>query len=160
MKIRNKKLINVLSICGRYLINLLGRSIDLKQVNIESAETYWNSGKYLIYATWHGRILMMPYFYHKMRNICVLTSLHRDGDYVSNIVSSYGMSVVRGSTRRSGSEALRKLLQVLKENKDVAIIPDGPRGPRYIVQPGIITLSKLAQVDILPVSFGASKKKR
>ncbi len=51
--------------------------------------------------------------------------------------------------------------EMLKEIKtvDIAVTPDGPRGPKFIVQDGIIALARLTGVPIVPVTFGASKKK-
>ncbi len=50
------------------------------------------------------------------------------------------------------------MLQALKAGESVGITPDGPRGPRMRVGPGgVVTLSRLAGVPVVPVSFSAKR---
>jgi lysophospholipid acyltransferase (LPLAT)-like uncharacterized protein len=51
--------------------------------------------------------------------------------------------------------ALRDLLRVLDQGKGTVITLDGPRGPRYEVQPGVILLARKSGVPIIPVSLNA-----
>jgi len=115
-------------------------------------------GKHFIIAFWHGRLLMMPYSYFG-KKIHILISHHKDGEYISQTMKRFGFSSVRGSTTRGALFAVRKLLKEAKSGSDIAITPDGPRGPRHKAQMGAIELAKLSSLPILPVSFGASKKK-
>ena len=96
----------------------------------------------------------MPYLYGKRHRVWVMASRHRDGELVSRYVQGFGFRPVRGSTTRGGSVALRRLARRLKSGEEVAVIPDGPRGPRYVVQPGVITLGKISGVPIVPMSVG------
>ena len=48
------------------------------------------------------------------------------------------------------------MLQILKAGGHVAITPDGPKGPVRRVKAGVIELSRLSGMPILPVAFGAS----
>ena len=66
---------------------------------------------------------------------------------------------VRGSSTRGGVAALRESLRLLKGGGYVAISPDGPRGPRMRVQPGIIGLARLSGVPIVPLTFAVSRRK-
>jgi lysophospholipid acyltransferase (LPLAT)-like uncharacterized protein len=65
---------------------------------------------------------------------------------------------VRGSSSRRGPQALLELTTWAEHGCDVAITPDGPRGPRYVVQPGAISLAELTGLPIIPVCYRSSWK--
>lgn len=94
---------------------------------------------------WHNRILCLPLCFEwlcrRHRRLTILTSASRDGETLSNLVAGFGMETVRGSSSRKGVLALRQLQNRLVEGSDVAITPDGPRGPVYKVSPGLLYLA-------------------
>ena len=104
-----------------------------------------------------ARLLMMPFCYHG-KGIKLLISQHKDGDLLARAMKRFGYDSIRGSTTRGGAAAMREMIKALRES-DIAITPDGPKGPRYIAQDGVIALARLAGVPIIPVTFGSSKKK-
>ena len=63
----------------------------------------------------------------------------------------FGIDAVRGSSSRGGIKALLSLKKWINNGYDVAITPDGPRGPRYVLAPGLILLAQKTQAGILPV---------
>lgn len=143
---------------GRPLIRLLGASLRLTEANREVADRLWAAGGPLIYAAWHGRILMFPYFYGRLRRVHVLASRSRDGELVSRFARAFGFQVVRGSSSRGAASALRLLARLLREqHAEIGVVPDGPRGPRYVAQPGPVLLAKLGRAPILPLGLGASR---
>src|SRR5215831_1868998 len=81
---------------GLRAIRLLGATLRLTESNRESVERLWAAGTPAIYATWHGRILMFPYFYGRLRSVYVLTSRSRDGELMSRFARALGFRVVRG----------------------------------------------------------------
>lgn len=117
-------------------------------------ESCWAKGEQIIVTFWHGRLLMMPFVYPG-QSATILISHHRDGEYITRIAQRLGYTVVRGSATRGGARAFRQLLQSLKDGSHVAITPDGPKGPRHQVKSGVIELSRLSGMPILPVAFGA-----
>lgn len=102
----------------------------------------------LIYAFWHSR-MFVPAFTHRGRGVGVLSSVHRDGEIMSRTLVRLGFRSVRGSTTRGGAEGLRGLMG-LEGECDLAITPDGPRGPRWEVKPGILFLAGALGLPILP----------
>lgn len=80
----------------------------------------------------------------------VLTSASDDGATVAAAMECFGMGAVRGSSSRRGAAALATLRKEIEEGKHVCITPDGPRGPRYVVQPGLVKLASLTGVPIIP----------
>jgi len=143
---------------GRGAVRLLGASLRLREVNRGTVESLWAAGMPLIYAVWHGRMLMLPYFYGRARRVHVLASRSRDGELVSRFVEGFGVQVVRGSSSRGAATALRSLARLLREERaEVLVVPDGPRGPRYVAQPGPVLLAKLGGAPIVPIGFGVSR---
>jgi lysophospholipid acyltransferase (LPLAT)-like uncharacterized protein len=114
-----------------------------------------------IYAFWHNRMLLLPPFHESRlssrRCICLI-SASSDGEMITRIVERFGIKSARGSSSRRGKEALWELAGHFEAGTDVAITPDGPRGPRYEVQQGIIGLAQRTGASIYPVSWSATPK--
>ena len=113
----------------------------------------------VIYSLWHNRLaLSMPVFRHYMmrnrpdRKVAALVSASKDGAILSRTLEFFGAQPVRGSTSRRGAQALLELAAWAERGHDIAISPDGPRGPRYEVQPGVISLAKITGYPIIPIS--------
>jgi hypothetical protein len=103
-------------------------------------------------------MFMLPYLYGDARHVHVLASRSRDGELLSRFARGFGFRVIRGSSSRGAATALRRLGRLLTEGRvEVAIAPDGPRGPRYVAHPGAVILARLAGAPIVPVGFGASR---
>src|SRR5262249_7079734 len=92
-------------------------------------------GRY-IYAFWHENILV-PAYHYRRRDIWVLISRHADGQLIAEAARHLRFRVVAGSTTRGGAEALRRMVR-LGGRGHLALTPDGPRGPRRRVQPGVV----------------------
>ncbi len=151
-------LIAGLAAAGGVAVRALGRTLRVTEINREAAARLWEAGSPVIYAVWHGRVLLFPYLYGA-RRVYVLARRSRDGELVSRFVRAFGFRVVRGSTSRGAAAALRVLARLLREERaEVAVVPDGPRGPRYRAQPGPVLLAKLAGAPIVPLGFGAWRR--
>ena len=151
----------VLSIGGvlaNVLIRTLRRTMRIRYEGRERILAYQEQGQPYILAFWHSRLLLMRYSYPGTR-INILSSLHRDAEIISGAMRLFGISVVRGSTTRGGAAALREVVRRVRAGADAAFTPDGPRGPSGSAQMGVIQAARLAGVSIVPVGFGASKKK-
>ena len=113
-----------------------------------------------IYAIWHNRLalaLIAYYRYGKPRirtaGIAALVSASRDGGLLAAILECFKVQPVRGSTSRRGPQALLELTSWAGRGYDLAITPDGPRGPCYVVQEGVMALAQLTGLPILPFSY-------
>ena len=116
-----------------------------------------------IFAFWHNRILMMPYLYERFcpgRRMLMLVSRSRDGEFITRIMSRFGIDGVRGSTSKGGSEALREMVREMKKKsaRDIGITPDGPRGPKGRVQDGVLALAEASGRPIIPVTTHSRRK--
>lgn len=115
-------------------------------------------GRQVIFAFWHGRLLMMPYFYSG-KGISILVSQSRDGELIANTVKSFRMDSVRGSTTRGFISGIKGLMKAARAGRDIAITPDGPKGPAQKAQMGAVQIARATGLPIVPLTFGASKKK-
>ena len=116
----------------------------------------------VIVCFWHNRILGITFafdrIYPKKRNgVTVLTSPSKDGEILAQLVGAFDMKAVRGSSSRRGSSALLELVRLIRGGRDIAITPDGPRGPRYSLGPGIILLAQSTGVRIVPAHASFSR---
>jgi hypothetical protein len=107
-----------------------------------------------IWAFWHESLLLPLYHYADAR-VAVLISHHADGTFITGACRQMGLRVVRGSTTRGGTEAIQELLAIARR-RSLVITPDGPRGPRRRVQPGVVFLASRTGLPIVPLGFGCS----
>ena len=115
-----------------------------------------------IFAFWHSRLFYLVYFYvrhARQRKVAMLVSLSRDGDYGAALVRKLQQDAVRGSTSRGGQRAVRRLAEKIAEGRNIAITPDGPRGPAFHVNEGIVKLAQITGARIIPVSYDATSKR-
>ena len=149
------KLIGSLS---KVIIDLLFSTVRVEFVGFEPVRSLLASRRFIA-AFWHSRILLISYLY-KGWNAAILVSQSKDGEFIARLVQKQGHEPVRGSSSRGGLRALSSLIRSLKaEDRPAVIIPDGPQGPRFKVQPGVIMLAKKTGYPILPVSYSAEKVK-
>ena len=120
-----------------------------------------------IYCVWHNRLplcLKAYYGYCKKRNqspgMAAMVSASKDGAFLAAILEGFKVQPVRGSTSRRGPQALRELLTWAERGYDLAITPDGPRGPCYVVQEGVISLAQLTGLPIVACSYHLTWKIR
>jgi lysophospholipid acyltransferase (LPLAT)-like uncharacterized protein len=113
-----------------------------------------------IYCVWHNRLALclVPYYdYVKKHNqtpgMAALVSASKDGGLLAGILECFGVQPVRGSSSRRGPQALLELTSWAERGYDLAITPDGPRGPRYVVQEGVMGLAQVTGFPIVPVSY-------
>jgi lysophospholipid acyltransferase (LPLAT)-like uncharacterized protein len=137
------------------LVNLWGMSCQVKVVDPHGG--FGPSRFPVIYAIWHNRILLLPSLMGRdaRHRIAALISASRDGNYGAALFRHVGLKPVRGSSSQGGMRALRILLRELDDGNATAVTLDGPRGPRYEVQPGVVLLARKSGVPIVPVSLNA-----
>ena len=149
---------NVVPPFGYSLIRVLGWTMRWSVQGSARIDQLYGEGKRMIIAFWHDQQLMMPLAY-RGSSAHILISQHRDGELIRRIVQGFGFGAVRGSTTRGGSTALRELIRLGWAGEDLVVTPDGPRGPRHVVQNGVIYLAQVTGLPIIPLSFACSKKK-
>lgn len=141
---------------GHALASALLATVRFRSEHRERFDALMNQGQPVLFALWHGRLLPLTYF-HRHRGFAAMVSRSKDGEYITRIVEKWGFEVVRGSTSRGGLSALRDVSRQIRAGNSVAITPDGPRGPRQRLQPGVIAAAKLTGAPILPIVAGCNR---
>jgi len=150
--------LNILPPVVTLLIKLLLYSCRVIKVEGREKETealVQSQGK-AVYATWHQRVIFHArHLAHK--NLTVMISQSRDGEYAVRLVSLFGHTNVRGSSTRGGSQALKELTQKIKEGARGGILADGPLGPARVAKIGAIIMAREAQVPLIPLTWGVDR---
>ncbi len=108
---------------------------------------------------WHARILMMPHAFRGWTGR-MLISEHRDGELIAQAVARLGIASVRGSTTRGGARAVMRMIRAARQGMPLGITPDGPRGPREVVQPGAVWLARKTGLPLRAVCYATSRHRR
>lgn len=83
------------------------------------------------------------------RKVTALISASKDGAWLVAFYRMMGVSAVRGSSNRGGVGALVALTRAVRAGAHAGVTPDGPRGPRRMVKPGVVALSRLTGAPFL-----------
>ena len=140
---------------------LLLATCRFSSTNFENYTSWVKKNNNSVFAAWHGRLFLFPYFYryyHDLHNLCIMVSKSRDGEMFKRLLEKYDIKTVRGSSSRGGISAMKSLIKVTKNGKDTALAVDGSKGPAFKVQPGILLLAQSSGIPIIPLAYDASKK--
>ncbi|MDJ0721401.1 MAG: lysophospholipid acyltransferase family protein [Desulfobacterales bacterium] len=129
-------------------ITVIGREIEQRFARQEAKA---------VVGTWHRGALFLVWYYRRLRPM-VMFSRSRDGDLIAGYAENLGVRAARGSTSRGGTTALREMLRHLQAPgpRRAATVLDGPRGPRFTVQAGMLQLARSAGVPFVPVVMSAA----
>ena len=136
MKFRQRVKFYLAGLFGSIFVKLLIGTLRVRRV--EAAK---RPDSAVISCFWHSQLLPLAYIYRR-RNIHVLVSSHRDGEYIGRTIERLGFGTVRGSSTRGGVRVITGALAKLQQGIDVAVTPDGPRGPAQQFKPGALFLAK------------------
>lgn len=138
------------------LLQLLRWTVRMEFVGAEELFRRWRAGEQTVVAFWHNRLVMMPLAYGG-REMCILLSQSRDGEIAGRAVQRWGVRTVRGSASRGGARGFLALVRAFRGGADLALVPDGPRGPRGVAKPGVVHLARAVGAPVFPVSYAASR---
>lgn len=143
---------------GSWLLKLLGATWRIRVHGWDDYAARHARGEPVVLALWHGQMLSCTYA-HKLP-IAVMVSEHRDGEIIAQILAHFGFAAVRGSSSRGGARALLEAAGIVKGGSDVAITPDGPRGPRHSFAPGALALAFRSGVPLVSLVSHANRSWR
>lgn len=148
---------------GAYLVVLLVRTVSSTlRYQWQDVSGFHKAGpsEAAIYCLWHNRLALSMKFYHgyikprkQSAGLAVIVSASKDGAFLASILECFQVQPVRGSSSRRGPQALLELTTWADRGYDLAITPDGPRGPCYRIQEGITSLAQVTGFPIVPVSY-------
>jgi lysophospholipid acyltransferase (LPLAT)-like uncharacterized protein len=145
------------------LIRLIGSSLRL---TVEDRAGIFDQAERppIIMAFWHNRVGLMAYFcgrfIHPARTALTMISASRDGQFITDVAAHFRVKAVRGSTSRRGMIAALTAIRAARDAEtDLVITPDGPRGPRCRIQPGLLRLAQVTQRPIVAITYEIAWKR-
>lgn len=135
---------------GSGVVRALALTWRYKVLNGEAIESLRASRTPFVFTLWHGQMLPLLW-HHRNQGVAVLVSEHKDGEVIARLLAGLGYALIRGSTSRGAGRALLGLVRSLREGNDIAVTPDGPRGPSHKFAPGAAVAAYRAEAPILPI---------
>jgi lysophospholipid acyltransferase (LPLAT)-like uncharacterized protein len=136
--------------------------------SIEGAEhraAIWDGPGGGIVAFWHERVGLSPLIWAhpdpdgrtppKGTRVAAIISRHRDGTRIAQVAAQFGVEQIAGSARRGAMAAAREATKALAQGTHLAITPDGPRGPRRVMKPGLARMAARSGSPVLPAAVAA-----
>lgn len=150
MKIRNRTLNKLLAHFACFAFGTLLRTCRVNVIEKQPRTSPYtpNQPARYLYCLWHDMIVLHT-FAAPHYDLAALVSRHRDGGYLADAMRAIGVHPVRGSSSKGGAEAVKEIVAEL-DGWHVAITPDGPRGPRHKVKPGILWLASKTGRPVVP----------
>ncbi len=142
-------------VLGTGLVAGLFMTTRVERVGVEHYLQFREAGQPIMFVFWHGQLLPLVH-YHRHEGIVVLVSEHDDGEYVTRVIHRHGFGTVRGSSTRGGRKGLKGLVRAAKEGRDLAVTPDGPKGPPGVFKPGALAAAQMAGLPVVPIALSAS----
>lgn len=135
------------------------------EADAETVARLSKSDEPIAFVLWHNRLFLSPEIfrrYRQRRKLYGLVSASKDGAWLAAFYRMIGLIPVRGSSSNFGREAGRALIELMKAGNDIGITPDGPRGPLYTVEPGVLVVTRRnnAPMILLGAEFGPAKRLR
>ena len=133
---------------GGAFVRALGATWRFRAINDAPFRALRDAKQPFIFILWHGQLLPLL-FRHRREGVAVLISEHGDGEIIARIAMGLGYQTVRGSSSRGAARALLGLARAVEEGHDLAITPDGPRGPAKSFAPGALVVAQRTGVPVV-----------
>jgi hypothetical protein len=143
-------------VAGAGLVSGLLATTRVERIGWENLAHFRRRRAPVIFVFWHAHLLPLVH-YHRHEGIVVLVSEHADGEHIARILEHRGFGTVRGSSTRGGVRGLRALVRAARSGSDLALTPDGPRGPRGEFKPGALAAARMTGLPLIPLAVSASR---
>jgi len=154
-----EKKARLIAIVGAGIVRLVVATLRI-HVRDEAGVLGGPSEPRLIWVFWHNRLFVIPHLlnhYLPQRPGSALTSASKDGEILAAFLQRFHIRPIRGSSSRRGAAALLEMKRLIAQGYDVAITPDGPRGPRYKLNAGPIALAQKTGALVMPIRVQYSR---
>jgi lysophospholipid acyltransferase (LPLAT)-like uncharacterized protein len=112
-----------------------------------------------VFLLWHEALLPLLW-QHRWQDIAIVVSQAREGQYLTDFATSIGYRSLQGSSTRGGVRALLGAVRELQAGQAVAFTPDGPRGPRRELKPGVVVAAQRGGAAVVPLHAKADRSWR
>lgn len=146
----------VVRTAGVPVVRLLARSwrFALDGQGLELARSATRSR--VAFVVWHEALLPLMWL-HRNEGVAIVVSEARDGQYLADFAEAAGYEMIRGSSTRGGARALLGAVRALEGGATLAMTPDGPRGPRREMKPGILAAAARSGATLIAVHAEADR---
>jgi lysophospholipid acyltransferase (LPLAT)-like uncharacterized protein len=144
----------VVTLVCRYGIAFFDHNYRRIEVIAPGARPYVDDGQPVIYAVYHGCMVALLGL-HPRNKVTILVSNSRDGEMIAQAARGLGFSTARGSTGQGAVKGIFELLEAAKNGQKLAMLVDGPKGPRHVVKTGVLKLAQMTGLPILPVGLSS-----
>lgn len=139
---------------GYGIVRAIGGGVRLRFHGEETVRAWESAGRRFVLAFWHRHLLMIPFVY-RGTGIATMASQSDAGELATRVLARFGFGATRGSNSRGGVAGLHDLVRRGRAGSDLALAPDGPRGPAGEVKAGVVVAASLLGFPIVPVAFAA-----
>lgn len=149
-----------IAIGAKYLVRLILKTCNITIEGMPQFIDVINKEKCIV-ALWHNRLAILAEILNKNaahKIYAAFISNSRDGEPLAILAASYKAGRALRVPHNAKHQALKMLIDGLNEEKFVALFtPDGPKGPRYKVKPGLAMAAQEAQAAVVPFSWDSDK---
>ena len=131
-------------------LRALAASWRIRTIDEERWRPLYDARRPHVFLLWHEALLPLLW-HHRRQSIAIVVSEARDGQYLADFAASLGYRAVRGSSTRGGARALLGAVRELEAGYAVAFTPDGPRGPRRELKPGVVAAAQRGRSIVVPL---------
>lgn len=154
---KDRILLFVFPLIFKFLLTAIMLTCRVRYINSDVLKERRKKQQPFILTFWHDNVIVSHWCF-KYQNVSVMVSKSKDGQIISQCSKHFGIGSVVGSTSSGATRATRQMLKLLRKNKSVAITPDGPRGPRYQLQPGALWIAALSKQPLIPYHIESTKQ--
>ncbi len=129
----------------------------VQRIGEENIEKLKTQGQPWIYAAWHDNTAAAVWA-ERGQGVAMMASASEDGELIARGIAAFGNEPIRGSSSAAGDKAVRDMVRALRAGRLAAVTPDGPRGPKYQLQPGALWIAGLSACPLVPYHIEASRQ--
>lgn len=143
-------------VVGAFVIRALASTWRVRITNDDTYRTMHANRRPFIFAFWHGQLLPLLWL-HRGQGVAIVVSSHRDGELVARVAERLGLRTIRGSSSRGAARALLGVVRELEGGGEVAMTPDGPRGPARRFASGALVAAQRSGAPIIAIGVSARR---
>lgn len=152
-KIKTKLKLGIVIKLLKIFFGIEKRLLKVKNINFPKGQA--------LLSIWHGEQCVINSFKDSIEDktkFYVLVSASNDGEMITKAIECLDLQAIRGSSKRRAVAGSLEIIDKLKEGCSIAMMVDGPRGPKGKVKDGIVNMAKLSGVPVVPVAWTSKDK--